>query len=307
MIARPASGSAPAWALAVWLGLVCQEIGAALAVMLFPAVGAVGMVALRLVFSAAVLLTLARPTLRGHGGRDWWAVARFGLAIAVMNSLFYLALDRLALGVAVTLEVLGPLALSVVVARRPAAWAWAGLALVGVVALGGGGWDRLDPWGVLFALGAAVMWAAYIRAASDVGRAFPKLEGLALSMVVGSLAVAPFAIVTAGSALVRPDILLLGLGVAVLSSAIPYGLELVALRRLHQAAFGILMSLAPATAALAGWILLGQALSWLEIAGLATVVVASAGAVLLKPRDVPGEEPSKDPFADTGPITTSLS
>lgn len=302
-----ARGPAPLWAATVWIGLACQEVGAALAVTLFPAVGAVGMVALRLVFSALVLMIVARPRLRGHTGRDWWAVARFGIAIAVMNSLFYLALDRLALGVAVTLEVLGPLVLSVIVARRASAWVWAGIALAGVVALGGGGWDRLDPWGVGFALGAAVMWAAYIRASADVGRAFPRLDGLALSMVVGSLAVAPFAVATAGAALVRPDILLIGLGVAILSSAIPYGLELLALRRLTQAAFGILMSLAPATAALAGWILLGQSLSWLEIAGLATVVVASSGAVMLKPREIRGEEPPGDPFADTGPLTTSLS
>lgn len=296
---------APAWAGIVWIGLACQEVGAALAVTLFPRVGAIGMVALRLVFSAIVLMAIARPRIRGVAGSAWWAVARLGLAIAVMNGLFYLALDRLALGVAVTIEVLGPLVYSVIIARRASAWIWAGLALVGVVALGGGGWDRLDAWGVVFALGAALMWAFYIRSSAAVGRVFPRLDGLALAMVVGTIVSLPVAGFTAGSALLDPWILLLGAGVAILSSTIPYGLELLALRRLSQAAFGILMSLAPATAALAGWLLLGQGMSWLEIVGLATVVVASAGAVLVRPRSQPGDE--RDPFSDTGPITTSLS
>lgn len=296
---------APAWAGIVWIGLACQEIGAALAVTLFPRVGAIGMVALRLVFSAIVLMVVARPRIRGVSGSAWWAVARFGLAIAVMNGLFYLALDRLALGVAVTIEVLGPLVYSVIIARRASAWLWAGLALVGVVALGGGGWDRLDAWGVVFALGAALMWAFYIRSSADVGRAFPRLDGLALAMVVGTIVSLPVAGFTAGSVLLDPWILLFGAGVAILSSTIPYGLELLALRRLSQAAFGILMSLAPATAALAGWLLLGQGMSWLEIVGLATVVVASAGAVLVTSRSEAGE--GREPFSDTGPITTSLS
>lgn len=148
------------------------------------------------------------------------------------------------------------------------------------------------------------MWAFYIRSSADVGRAFPKLDGLALAMVVGTLVSLPVASFTAGTALLDPWLLLLGAGVAILSSTIPYGLELLALRRLSQAAFGILMSLAPATAALAGWLLLGQAMSWLEIVGLTIVVIASAGAVLVKPRR---ERSDEDPFTDTGPITTSLS
>lgn len=296
---------APVWAGIVWLGLACQEVGAAIAVTLFPQVGAIGMVALRLTFSAIVLMIVARPRISGVSGSSWWAVARLGLSIAIMNGLFYLALERLALGVAVTFEVLGPLVYSVIAARRASAWGWAGLALLGVVALGGGGWDRLDPLGVTFALGAALMWAFYIRSSADVGRAFPKLDGLALAMVVGTIVSLPVASFTAGSVLLDPWILLLGAGVAILSSTIPYGLELLALRRLSQAAFGILMSLAPATAALAGWILLDQGMSWLEMVGLGTVVVASAGAVLVRPRRDP-EDP-EDPFTDTGPITTSLS
>ena len=143
-------------------------------------------------FSAIVLLAIARPSLRGHGRAGWLAVVGFGAVLALMNGLFYLALERLPLGVTVTIEVLGPLTLSIVVARTRSAWLWAGLALLGVLALGGGGWDRLDPLGVLFALGAAASWAFYILASARVGRAFQKLDGLALAMAFGALLALPF-------------------------------------------------------------------------------------------------------------------
>jgi len=271
-------GTSPAILLVI-AGLACQEVGASLAVLLFPQVGPLGMVMLRLVFSALVLLLIARPRVRGHSQRDWTSVALFGLVLALMNSLFYLALERLPLGVTVTIEVLGPLVLSIVAAHRASAWLWALLALAGVVALGGGGWDRLDPLGVLFALGAAGSWAFYILASARVGRAFPKLDGLALAMTVGALLSLPFGIVDAGAALLRIEIVALGAAVAVLSSTIPYAFELIALRRLPAAAFAILMSLAPATASLAGFIFLGQHMTWLEIAGIALVIAASIGAV----------------------------
>ncbi|WP_243075868.1 DMT family transporter [Microbacterium sp. SS28] len=265
--------------LLVVTGLACQEVGAALAVVLFPQTGPLGIVMLRLAFSAVILLLIARPKLRGHSRSGWRAVIAFGLVLATMNGLFYLALERLPLGVTVTIEVLGPLALSIVAARRASAWAWAAVAFAGVLALGGGGWERLDPLGVVFALGAAASWAFYILASARVGREFPKLDGLALAMTVGALVALPFGIASAGEALLRPGLLALGAAVAVLSSTIPYALELIALRRLAASAFAILMSLAPATAALAGWLLLGQHLAWLEIVGIGLVIVASIGAV----------------------------
>lgn len=271
-------GQTPAVLLVV-AGLACQEVGASFAVLLFPEVGPLGMVMMRLVFSAVILLLITRPTLRGHSRDGWTAVVAFGLVLAVMNGLFYLALERLPLGVTVTIEVLGPLVLSIVAARRASAWIWAGVAFLGILALGGGGWERLDPLGVLFALGAAASWAFYILASARVGREFPKLDGLALAMTVGALVALPFGILSAGSALLRPEILALGAAVAILSSTIPYALELIALRRLAASAFAILMSLAPATAALAGWLLLGQRLSWLEMVGIALVIFASIGAV----------------------------
>jgi inner membrane transporter RhtA len=265
--------------LLVVTGLACQEVGASLAVLLFPEVGPLGMVMLRLVFSALLLLVITRPALRGHSREAWRAVILFGLVLALMNGLFYLALERLALGVTVTIEVLGPLVLSIVASRRASAWLWALLALAGVVALGGGGWDRLDPLGVVFALGAAASWAFYILACARVGREFPRLDGLALAMAIGAVVMLPLGIWDAGGALLRLDLVALGAAVAVLSSTIPYALELIALRRLPAAAFAILMSLAPATASLAGFLLLGQQLAWLEIVGIALVIAASIGAV----------------------------
>ncbi len=273
-------------------GLVCQEGGAALAVQLFPHTGPLGMVMLRLFFSAVILLLLTRPRWRGHSRGAWVAVVRFGAVLAAMNGLFYLALERLPLGVTVTIEVLGPLVLSIVVSRRRSAWLWAALALAGVVALGGGGWGRLDLLGVVFALGAAATWALYILASARVGALFTGLDGLALAMAIGAALSLPFGIANAGSALFRIDLVALGAAVALLSSTIPYALELLALRRLPASAFAILMSLAPATAALAGFVLLSQHLSWLEVVGIALVVLASIGAVRAAgPRAPAGEVP----------------
>ena len=275
---RAGASPLPAVALVV-AGLVCQEVGASIAVLLFPQAGPLGMVLLRLGFSAVILLAVTRPGVRGHSRRDWAAVAVFGVVLATMNGLFYLALERLPLGVTVTIEVLGPLALSIVAAGRARAFVWAGLALAGVVALAGGGWDRLDGFGVAFALGAAAMWALYILSSARVGAAFAKLDGLAWAMVIGALVAVPFGVVDAGAALLRPDVLALGAAVALLSSTLPYAFELIALRRLAASAFAVLMSLAPAIAALAGFVLLGQHLSWLEVAGIALVIVASVGAI----------------------------
>jgi inner membrane transporter RhtA len=260
-------------------GLACQEVGASLAVLLFPATGPLGMVMLRLVFSAILLLVVARPSLRGRSAAAWRSVVLFGVVLACMNAFFYLALERLPLGVTVTIEVLGPLTLSVVVSRRLSAWLWAGLALAGVVLLAGGGWERLDLIGVLCALAAAACWAGYILSSARVGRQFSQLDGLAIAMAVGAVLALPLGIVDAGAALLNPVTLGLGAAIAILSSAIPYALELTALRRLPASGFAVLMSLAPATATLAGWILLGQRLTVVELAGIALVIVASVGAV----------------------------
>lgn len=274
------SRGAPLGATAlVVAGLICQEVGAALAVTLFPQVGAVGMVTLRLGFSAIILMLVFRPSLRGRTRADWLTVVGFGLVLAVMNVLFYLALSRLHLGTTVTIEVLGPIILSVVISRRASAWLWAVLAFGGVALLGRGGFDSLDPLGFLFALGAGAAWVGYILLSARTGRTFARLDGLAIAMTVGALVTLPFGIATTGAPLVLPHVLLFGLAVAVLSSAIPYGLELIALRRLPAATFSILLSLAPALAALAGLLILGQHLELLDAVAIGLVVAASMGAV----------------------------
>ncbi|SFN35316.1 EamA family transporter [Mycetocola miduiensis] len=276
---RPASRAPLGAAGLVLAGLFCQELGASFAVLLFPTVGALGMVALRLVFSAIVLLLICRPRLRAHSRRDWLTVTGFGLTLAAMNVLFYEALARLPLGAAVTIEVLGPLLLSVIVSRRAASWLWAVLAFVGVALLSRGGLEELDPVGVAFAAGAGVAWAGYILMSARTGARFPKLDGLAIAMAIGAIVTLPFGLATSGSALFSPAVLLLGLAVALLSSAIPYALELLALRRLAAASFSILMSLAPAIAAIAGALVLGQELTLISGFAILLVVAASAGAV----------------------------
>jgi inner membrane transporter RhtA len=263
----------------VVLGLICQEVGAGIAVTIFPQTGAVGVVALRLGFSAVILLAVFRPRLRGRTAADWRTVLAFGLVLAVMNVLFYLSLTRLPLGAAVTIEYLGPLVLSVVVSRRVSAWLWAVLALAGVALLGRGGFDHLDPLGVAFAAGAGTMWVGYILLSARTGSRFDRLDGLAIAMAMGAILVIPFGVVTAGPALFHPIVLALGLAVAILSSAVPYALELVALRRLPAATFSILLSIAPALAALAGLVILQQPLTILDAVAILLVVVASMGAV----------------------------
>lgn len=263
----------------VLAGGVSVQFGAALAVSLMPRAGALGVVTLRLAVAAVVMLLVCRPRLRGHSRADWGTVVVFGVAMAGMNGLFYQAVDRIPLGPAVTLEVLGPLALSVFASRRAVNLVWAALALVGVFLLGGGGFADLDPAGAAFALAAGAMWAAYIVFSARTGRRFPQADGLALAMAVGALLFLPLGIAESGAKLVDPVTLGLGAGVALLSSVLPYTLELLALRRLPAPTFAVLMSLEPAIAAAAGFLILDQALSATQSAAIALVVAASMGAV----------------------------
>ncbi|MDO0934039.1 EamA family transporter [Streptomyces sp. DG2A-72] len=263
----------------VLAGGVSVQFGGALAVSLMPRAGALGVVTLRLLAAALVLLLICRPRVRGHSRTDWGTVVVFGITMAAMNGLFYQAVARIPLGPAVTLEVLGPLALSVLASRRAVNLIWAGLAIAGVFLLGGGGFSSLDPIGVAFALGAGVMWAAYIVFSARTGRRFPQADGLALAMVVAAVLFLPLGIAESGSKLLDPTTIALGSAVAILSSVLPYTLELLALRRLPASTFAILMSLEPAVAAAAGFLVLNQALSATEAAAIALVIAASMGAV----------------------------
>ncbi|WP_371598397.1 DMT family transporter [Streptomyces sp. NBC_00564] len=263
----------------VLAGGISVQFGGALAVTLMPRVGALGVVALRLAVAAIVLLAVCRPKVRGYSRADWGTIVVFGITMAAMNGLFYQSVDRIPLGTAVTLEVLGPLALSVLASRRAVNLVWAGLALGGVFLLGGGGFSSLDPVGVAFALSAGAMWATYIVFSARTGRRFPQADGLALAMVVAAVVFLPLGIVESGSKLLVPTTIALGAAVAVLSSVLPYTLELLALRRLPASTFAILMSLEPAIAATAGFLVLNQALSLTEAGAIALVIAASMGAV----------------------------
>jgi inner membrane transporter RhtA len=263
----------------VLAGGVSVQFGGAVAVSLIPRAGALGVVTLRLVVAAIVLLLACRPRLRGHSRADWGTVVVFGITMAAMNGLFYQAVARIPLGLAVTLEVLGPLALSVLASRRAVNLIWAALALTGVFLLGGADFSGLDPAGVAFALSAGAMWAAYIVFSARTGRRFPQADGLAMAMAVAAVLFVPLGIAESGTKLLVPVTIGLGAAVAMLSSVLPYTLELLALRRLPASTFAILMSLEPALAATAGFLILGQSLTATQVVAIALVIGASMGAV----------------------------
>lgn len=262
----------------VLLAVVSVQFGGALAATLLPTVGVLGSVALRLTLAAAVLWVFIRPRVRGRSRADWLVVSLFAAALTLMNITFYGSLTRLPIGVAVTIEFLGPLALAAVTSRRSRDVAAVGAALVGVFLISEAlttPWSELDLLGIGLAAAAGVCWAAYIILSRRTGARFLGLDGIAICMALGALVTLPMGLVTAGAAMFTPDALLRGLGIALLSSAIPYSLELIALRHLRPGTFGVLLSLEPAAAALAGLLVLGQVLGMLQLAGMALVVVAS--------------------------------
>lgn len=271
-------GAAPVGLVLAAVGSL--QFGAALAGTLFDEVGPLGAVLLRLGFGALVLGVLVRPRLRGLSARQLRLAVLFGLTLGGMNASIYLAFDRIGLGIAVTLEFVGPLAVAVAGSRRALDGLWIVLAGAGIVLLSRGGGRDLDPVGVAFGLLAGALWAAYILLSARVGAAFSGSTGLALALVVGAVAVAPFGAADGGGALLDPELLAVGVAVAVLSSVIPYSLELEALRRMPTRVFGVLMSTEPAVAALAGFAVLGQGLSARQVAAIGLVVAASAGAAL---------------------------
>lgn len=263
------------------------QFGAAIAVTVFDRVGPAGAVTLRLVGAALILGLLVRPRLRGRSRRDIAVVVAFGLTLAAMNYSFYEALVRLPLGAAVAIEFLGPLTLAVVLSRRIVEVLWVMLAGGGILLLGEGELSGLDPVGVLLAMTAGAFWAAYILLSGATGRRWAGLDGLAAASIVAGLAVLPLGVLGAGTAMLDRDVLLVGLGVALLSSVVPYGFELMALRRLSARTFGVLLSLEPAAAALAGLLVLDQLLTPAQIAGITLVAAASAGATLGARRRLP--------------------
>jgi inner membrane transporter RhtA len=260
-------------------GAASVQVGAALATTLFDELGPAGTVLVRVLLAAVVLVAVWRPRPRDSTRAGLRLVASFGVTFAAMNLCFYAAIDRIPLGIAVTLEFVGPLGVAIVASRRRLDLAWAALAGLGIVLLSPLPGAGLDALGAGLALLAGGFWGGYILLAARVGRVFSRGDGLALAMVVAAVLLLPLGVASGGGRLLDPDLLAIGLAVALLSSAIPYSLELEALRRLPEGTFGVLMSLEPVIAALAGLVILGQTLSATELVAMALVVVASAGAL----------------------------
>ena len=263
----------------VVVAVTTLQLGAAFAVTLFDELGPAGTSFLRLGIAAVILGALWRPSVRGHPRGDVAVTVVFGVLLGTMNLAIYEAMERIPIGVAVTIEFAGPLGLAVALSRRPLDVVWVVLAAAGILLLTNPfGASGLDAAGVGFALLAAAAWAAYIPLSARTGRLFPGGAGLALAMIAGALLVAPAGIAQGGERLLEPALLASGAVVALASSVIPYSLELESLRRIPARVFGVLMSLEPGVAALAGFIVLGQDLSGVDVVAIVLVVAASAGA-----------------------------
>ncbi|SDK49691.1 inner membrane transporter RhtA [Nonomuraea maritima] len=275
---RTAADSIPPSGL-VLLGILSVQLGAGFAKELFAALPPSAVVFLRIAAGALIMGAFARPRLRGLSRGAWAVGIAFGLTLALMNLTFYEALSRLPMGVAVAIEFLGPLGVAVAASRRRIDLLWVALAAAGVTMLAPWTESASVSWaGIGFAAAAGVCWAAYILLSSAAGQRFPGTTGLSFAMIVSALAVAPVGVTTGGADLLQPHLLLIGLGVGLLSSVIPYSLELNALRRMPKHVFGILMSLEPAVAALIGLLILGEVLHVQQWAAILCVVAASLGS-----------------------------
>ena len=276
MVRQGSRGSATALVLG---GIVSVQVGAAFATTLFDELGPGGTVFLRIAFAAVLLLAIWRPPLRLGEGVARRDVVLLGLVLAGMNLSFYVALDRIPLGIAVTLEFIGPLGVAIAGSRRRLDLLWIGLAAAGILLLSPVPGSDLDGLGVVMALVAGCFWGAYILLTARVGRALPGGGGLAIAMTIAAVAIVPVGLADGGDALLDGELLAIGLAVAVLSSALPYSLELEALRRLPENTFGVLMSLEPAVAATVGFVGLDQYLAAREVVAIGLVLAASLGAL----------------------------
>ncbi|MFI6183325.1 EamA family transporter [Nonomuraea sp. NPDC051191] len=282
---RQAADSIPPSSL-VLLSIVSVQLGAAFAKELFSVLPPSAVVFLRIAAGGLIMAAVARPKLKGLAWRDWAVGVGFGLTLALMNLSYYEALSRLPMGVAVAIEFLGPLGVAVAASRRRLDLAWIGLAGLGVALLAPWGQQASASWwiGIGFALVAGACWAGYILLSAAAGGRFPGTTGLSFAMIVSALVIAPVGVTTGGADLLQPSLLLIGLGVGLLSSVIPYSLELHALRRMPKHVFGILMSLEPAVAAMAGVLVLGEVLHVQQWAAIVCVVAASLGSTRMNGR-----------------------
>jgi inner membrane transporter RhtA len=255
------------------------QVGAAFAKELFDDVGPPAVVLMRLVFGSIAVWAIFRPRFRGRTRRELGLVLALGVVLACMNNSFYEALDRIPLGVAVTIEFLGPLAVAVISSRRRLDFAWIALAAGGIALLADPG-GHLDALGVVLAAVAAVFWGVYILLGVRVGKVWSGASGLAVAMVVGAALSVPAGVATGRGNLLHLHVLAFGLVVALACSAVPWSLEIEAMRRLPTHVFGVLMSIEPAVAALSGLVVLGERLTWRVATSIVLVVAASAGAAL---------------------------
>ncbi|MEV0386126.1 EamA family transporter [Nonomuraea sp. NPDC050643] len=275
---RTAADSIPPSGL-VLLAIFSVQLGAGFAKELFATLPPSAVVFLRIAAGALIMGAFVRPRLKGLTWRDWAVAVGFGATLAVMNLVFYEALARLPMGIAVAIEFLGPLGVAVAASRRRLDLLWVGLAAAGVVLLAPWGDSASVSWaGIGFAMLAAAGWAAYILLSAAAGRRFPGTTGLSIAMIVSAVVIAPIGVTTGGADLLQPELLLIGLGVGLLSSVIPYSLELKALRRMPKHVFGILMSLEPAAAAMVGLVVLSEFLQVQQWAAIICIVAASLGS-----------------------------
>ncbi|HYH79190.1 MAG TPA: DMT family transporter [Longimicrobium sp.] len=266
---------------AVLLAGISVQAGAAIAKGLFPLLGAPGTTAVRTVLAAAMLLLAFRPRVGRFTAAQWRAVVPYGVILGVMNLLFYQALSRLPLGLAITLEFIGPLGVAVAGSRRAVDVVWVVLAAAGIALIAPWSPDSgVDPLGVALALSAGACWAAYIVLGGRVSRLIPGGTAVAVGMAIAGLTVLPFALASGDLARLTPRLLAAGVGLALLSSAVPFTLEMFALKAIPARTFGILMSLEPAVGALCGLIFLGEILSVAQWLAVVLVIAASAGAAL---------------------------
>ncbi|NRH34797.1 EamA family transporter [Rhodococcus sp. MS13] len=274
---------------AVLTSILSLQFGAAFATTLFSQIGPAGATTLRLTIAAIILGVIVRPRWSRWSNRQRKGIFALGIALAVMNGAFYLALDTVPIGTAVTIEFLGPLTLAAVLSRRWADGAWVLLAFGGVLLLGlrDHGESGLDPIGVMFALIAATAWAGYIVAGSHLAATLPSADGLAGASIVAAVLTLPFGVVTGGSQLLDPKMLAAGAAVAILSSVIPYSLEMWALRSLAKKVFAVLIALEPAAAALAGVLVIGQTLDAFTLVAIGLVVTAGVGTVVMNRKSTP--------------------
>jgi inner membrane transporter RhtA len=281
-------------------GIASVQLGNAWADTLFDRIGAGGAALLRLAWAMVILIIIYRPRLTGRGRSEWLPALALGLVLAAMNLSFYHAIAHLPLGIAVTVEFIGPLAVAIAHSRRPRDLIWVALAAVGIISLAASGGHDVTAIGLVFAATAGGLWGIYILVQARVGQAFSDGSGLALAMIVATVVAVPDGVIEGGSSLLSPGTLAVGLGVGLLSSVIPYSVELIALRRIPPGVFGVLMSIEPAGAALAGVVVLGQGLSARQVIGMVLVSGASLGASLTGHASGPGAAAGGEALEEVG-------